>query len=53
MGCGPTVALPKKELSAGDFSENADNDVEDYKLMEALVLRTHFDEKAPRLTLIR
>ncbi len=50
MGCGPNVALTKNKLSAGDFAENAGNEVEDYALMEALVLRTHFDEKAPRLT---
>ncbi len=37
-------------MPAGDFSENADDEVEDYKLMEAHVLQTYFDENAPRLT---
>lgn len=38
------------KLSAGDFAGKADNEIEDYKLMEKHVLQTYFDEDAPRLT---
>ena len=37
-------------MPAGDFPGNADDEVQDYKLMEAHVLQTYFDENAPRLS---
>ena len=47
--CGLDKDAEGIKLSAGDFAGKADNEIEDYRLMEEYVLRTYFDEKAPRL----